>query len=360
MSTTAGQYLRKRRCGMGPSTQSATKRTRPGTGPRKGARGRYRTSGNTRLRSRRKTRQIRSFSALASKVLWNSQKLHGSLQRNQQATSWINESASDVRTKYPLLLDVTNFTSNNIAGAVPADSYRTIYKMVQSTVTPGIYASTPVGGFTRDNFVGLNNGGNTLWANMNADIPDTGKYFAVGSQYRLQFAITGSVRVRIQVFTVNTKMIGLDSKFRTFALPNAMDMMNRMCTGNQLPRKYFKVYKDFEKVFDPANNQTSGQPLVTFSFHHNKMCEQYLTNPAVGGSNPIDNLAPGTVSATTASGLHNTVGGFWFNYYNVPQGQPLWMLLSSDTIGEPGDPTPNKCDVSISRTVSWRDHVGAA
>ena len=128
---------------------------------------------------------------------------------------------------------------------------------------------------------------------MNANIPDTGKYFAVGSHYRLQFTITGSVRVRIQVFTVNTKMLGLDSKFRQFALPNAMDMLNRMCAGNQLPRKYFKVYKDFEKIFDLANNQTSGQPLVTFSFHHNGMCEQYLTNPAVGGSNPIDNLAPG-------------------------------------------------------------------
>ena len=194
---------------------------------------------------------------------------------------------------------------------------------------PRVDASTPVGGFTRDNFVGLNNGGNTLWANMNANIPDTGKYFAVGSHYRLQFTITGSVRVRIQVFTVNTKMLGLDSKFRQFALPNAMDMLNRMCAGNQLPRKYFKVYKDFEKVFDPANNQTSGQPLVTFSFHHNEMCDQYLTDPAVGGSNPIDNLAPGTVSASNASGLHNVVGGFWFNYNNYVRVTRPWARPSA-------------------------------
>lgn len=291
--------------------------------------------------------------------MWNSQKLHGALQRNQQGLEWLDENSADIRSKYPILFDLTNFTSDNVAGQVPDDAYQIVYKMAPST-TPGVYAPKRVGGFVRDNFVGLNNGGVSLWDKMNVDIPDTGKYYAVGSKYRLAFTIVGSVRVRIQVFTVNTRMIGYDTKFRQFALPGAMDMLSRMCQGNQLPRKYFKVYKDFEKVFDPANNQTSGQPLVTFSFHHNKTCQQYLTNPVVGGSNPMDNLDPGQVSASNASGIHNVDGGFWFNYENVPQGQPLWMLISSDVIGDPGQSSQSKCDVSITRTVSWRDPIGMA
>ena len=274
-----------------------------------------------------------------------------------QAAEWVDEHSNNIRVKYPLLFDLTNFTSDNQADGVPTDAKLTIYKM-GITGTPGIYAATPVGGFDRDNMVGLNNGGNTLWANMNADIPDTGKYFAVGSKYRLKFTVTGSVRVRIQVFTVNTRMIGYQSKFRTFQLPSSMDMLSKMTEGNQLPRSLFKVYKDFEKVFDPANNQTSGDCLVTFAFHHNKMCEQYLTNPAVGGTNPIDNLNPGQISSSNASGIHNVNGGFWYNYENVPQGQPLWMLISSDVIGDPDQQSANNVVVQINRTVMWRDHVG--
>eukprot|EP00481_Brizalina_sp_1-RS-2013_P000811 TRINITY_DN19_c0_g1_i2.p1 TRINITY_DN19_c0_g1~~TRINITY_DN19_c0_g1_i2.p1 ORF type:complete len:360 (-),score=88.70 TRINITY_DN19_c0_g1_i2:343-1422(-) len=359
MSTTAGSWLRKRqRCGMGPSTQSATRRQRPGVGPRTGRKGRYRMRGASSVSLRRKTRRIKSFAALARKVQWNSQKLHGALQRNMQTTEFDDEHGGDIREKYPLLLDITNFTSDNLADAIPADAVKTIFKMAPSPVTPGAYFASAVGGFDRDNMVGLNNGGLSLWAKMNADIPDTGKYFAVGSKYRLKFTVTGSVRIRIQVFTVNTRMIGYDSKFRQFALPGSLDMLSKMCTGNQLPRKYFKVYKDFEKVMDPANNQTSGDCLVTFSFHHNKMCEQYLTNPAVGGTNPIDNLNPGTISANNASGIHNVNGGFWFNYENVPQGQPLWMLISSDVVGDPTQASQNKASCSISRTVMWRDHIG--
>lgn len=358
MSTTAGGWIRKRRrCGAGPSTSSATKRTRPGYGPRRATRGRYRMYRNTSVTMRRKTRRIRSIAALARKVQWNSQKLHGALQRNMQASEWVDEHASNIRIRYPLLFDITNFTSDNYADGVPPDAALTIYKM-RTTATPGIYAPAAVGGFDRTPMLGLNNGGLSLWDKMNADIPDTGKYFAVGSQYRLQFAVTGTVRVRIQVFTVNTRTIGYDAKFRQFALPGSLDAFSKMCDGNQLPRKFFKVYKDFERVFSPEHNQTAGNSLVTFSFHHNKMCEQYLTNPAVGGTNPQDNLNPTQISSGNASGIHNVNGGFWFNYENVPQGQPLWMLISSDVPGDPDQVGSDNVTVQISRTVMWRDHVG--
>ena len=75
---------------------------------------------------------------------------------------------------------------------------------------------------------------------------------------------------------------------------------------------------------------------------------------------PMDNLDPGQVSANNASGIHNTDGAFWFNYENVPQGQPLWMLISSDVIGDPGQASQSKCEVAITRTVSWRDPIGMA
>lgn len=352
---TAGRWLRKRqRCGFGSSTTSATKRTRPGLGPR---RSRVRSYTATRVRMRRKKRTPRSFAALAKRVAWNSQKLHGDLQRNMQGSEWIDEHANNIREQYPLLMDLTNFTSDNYSDGVPDAAKLTIFKM-RTTTSPGIYAPTPVGGFDRVPMVGLNNGGPSLWSQMNADVPDTGKYFAVGSKYRLQFTVTGTVRVRIQVFTVNASQIGYDSKFRTFALPGSLDAFSKMCTGNQLPRKYFKVYKDFERVFSPEHNQTAGNSLVTFSFHHNKKVEQYLTNPAVAGTNPQDNLDPATISASNASGIHNVNNGYWFNYFNVPQSQPFWMLISSDVPGDPTQSGTDNCVVQIFRTVMWRDHVG--
>lgn len=357
-TTTAGRWLRKRqRCGAGPSTSSATKRTRPGIGPRTAASSRVRSYRSTALAYRRKTRRVKSFNQLARKVAWNSQKLHGDLQRNMQQSEFTDQHGSDVRVDYPLLFDLTNFTSDNLGDGVPPDAALTIFKMAPGTA-PGQFVPKAVGGFDRTNLTGLNIGGLSLWSKCNADIPDTGKYFAVGSKYRLQFSVTGTVRIRIQVFSVNARMIGYDSKFRQFALPGSLDAFSKMCTGNQLPRKYFKVYKDFERVFSPEHNQTAGNSLVTFSFHHNKKCEQYLTNPAVGGTNPADNLDPGSISASNASGIHNVNGGYWFNYFNVPQSQPLWMLISSDVGGAPTAPSTDQVTVSISRTVMWRDHVG--
>eukprot|EP00481_Brizalina_sp_1-RS-2013_P000810 TRINITY_DN19_c0_g1_i19.p1 TRINITY_DN19_c0_g1~~TRINITY_DN19_c0_g1_i19.p1 ORF type:complete len:110 (-),score=20.36 TRINITY_DN19_c0_g1_i19:47-376(-) len=101
MSSTGYGINRKRRCGFGPSTQSATSRQRAGLGPRRKTRLRGRSA--TSLRLRRKTRRPRSFAALARKVSWNSQKLHGDLQRNMQTTEWVDENSNDVREKYPIL-----------------------------------------------------------------------------------------------------------------------------------------------------------------------------------------------------------------------------------------------------------------
>lgn len=355
---TAGGYLtgKRRRCGGGPSTNSATSSRSAGLGPR--TKSRARISSNTAFRQRRKTRKPKSYGALVRKVQWNSQKLHGDLQRNQQQSTWLDAAAGpSVRTNYPLLFDITNFTSDNQAGAIPNSICAGLFKMGPSSIQ-GQFEPKQVGHFARNPMVGLSNGGFSLWSKQNADIPDSGSYYAVGSQYRIALTVKGTVRVRIQVFTVNTRAIGYDSKYRTFALPGSLDAFSKMCDGNQLPRQFFKKYKDFEKVYDPTQNQTSSEGLVTFSFHHNKKCEQFITNPAVGGTNPVDNLAPTNPTASNASGIHNAQApGNWFNYYNVPQGQPLWMLISTNCEGDPNTGA-NDLKVQINRTVFWRDHVG--
>lgn len=348
----------KRRCGGGPSTMQATARQRTAPGPRTRGRTGYRGYNNTRLRLRRKTRRPKSIRALSKAVAWNSIKLHGSLQRNMQSLRiTIGSNGNDIRQQYPALTDLTNFCSNNEQGGMPTDNIQNWFQMGANPAGTPPFIVTTKGYYQRKPFLGLNQA-DSLWTKANCDIPDTGKYWASGSEYRISLDVRGSVRVRIQVFSVNAKMIGYDTRFRTFALPGSMDMLNQMCNGNQLPRKYFKVYKDFEKLIDPLNNQTGSRCVVTFSFKHNKKIDQFQTNPAVGATNPQDNLNPTVVSAGNASGIHNVTGAYWFGYQNVPQSTPLWMLISTDVSGSPGEAGDNTCLVEIHRKVFWRDHVG--
>jgi len=351
-----GTSQRKRTRTCGANTLLGTRNTAARTGPRRKGRARGKRSTRVSMRSRKK-RRTPSIRALANKVAWNSQKLHGALQTNLQTVSWA-DTGDDIRSQYPLLMDLTNFTSDNTTGNIP-DAYCAAIRKMYST-GPG-YAVGQVGHWARKDFKGLTSATQYCAFNKgNADVPDTGKYFAVSSSYRFKFKCRGTCRLRIQIFTVRTGAITPYSTFQQLQLPTSLDGLGQMCDGNFLHRKYFKVYKDISKVIDPLNDQTSGNFVIELGFHHNKLIIQELTNPAVAPTNPQGTLAPGTPTQGDGTGIYNVVNGNWFEPVNLTQGTPLWCLISSDN---PGAPT-NTQDVNklsldqATRVVKWRDHVG--
>ncbi len=340
----------------GPSTVRATKRTKLGTGP-----GRTSVRGNYRMRKRvyrPKRRPSTAIAKLAKQVQWNALKLHGAPQTNQQSVTWqTGGSLGDVRDEFPIIFDLSNFTSDNYDGTIPNSICNPVYQMEESS-TPSSYDVGLAGFFQRVDFKGLNGLDRTsMWLQPNKDVPDTGKYFAVSSHYRITAACKGETRIRIQIFTVKPSYLGLANSARDFRLPNPfLDGLGRMTGGNQFNRRAFKIYKDVEKVISPANDLTAGNVVFEFSFKHMKLVEQYLTNPAVAPTNPAGALAPNVVSETDASGIFNA--STWFNATNIPQAQPFWMLISTNVTGEPNSTNANQCKFSISRTVRWRDPVG--
>lgn len=355
---TNGTYQSSRKRTCGPNTWQVTRRVAANTGPkfRRGTRGRRYSRLSLRRRKRRTSVSIKK---LARKVAWNSQKLHGGLQTNLQVMSWA-DTGNDIRQQYPLLLDLTNFTSDNTSGTMPDSQCAGVYKMFQPS--PNVFQVAQLGHWARSDFTGLQTGQTKYcpFNKGNADTCDTGKYFAVSSKYRLKFRVRGTVRMRIQIFTVRTSAITSYSDFMQLQLPTMLDGLNSMCNGNFLHRKFFKTYKDISRVIDPANNQTSGDFVLEMAFHHNKLIQQELTNPAVAPTNPQGTLAPNTPNQADATGIFNVTNGNWFLPINLTQGTPFWMLVSSDNPGAPSNiPETNKLEIAeFSRVVKWRDHVG--
>jgi len=170
----------------------------------------------------------------------------------------------------------------------------------------------------------------------------SGKYYAQSSVYRITINCAAAVRVKIQFFT--QKPLSLPSsvlRYRNLVLPGALDGLGYMAAGNQFPRTGFKIYREYEKIMDPVQNQTSTQNTFYFSFNHNKQINQYQTKPAT-----VDSEIPYPLTG--------------WNYNNIPALQPLWCLVSSNMPNRPGstgDTSP--VFVSISRSTKWRDPIGA-
>lgn len=347
----------------GPSTLQCTRTKRARIGPRRvvGKQSKRRGGRTRTYRLGRKRRPTYNLAKIAKKVSWNAQKLHGDLQTNMQIAVFPTLAGPDIRDKYPVLLNLTDFTSDNTSLTMPNDQMAALYKM--RTSGPASHFVSKAGYWARKDFTGLNQLATkySAWNKCNADVPDTGKYYAVSSQYRLTFNVTGTCRIRIQIFAARPRMIMTYSDLNELQLPTGMDGLSQMCTGNQLSRKYFKLYKQVEKVLDPSNNQTSSDVVLNFAFHHNKKIQQALTNPAVAPTNPQGTLAPATTGQDDASGIYNVVNGEWFQPSNITQGTPFWMLISSDVTGVPQDPPQVGNQVyikSFTRIVKWRDHVG--
>lgn len=348
-----------------PSTLQCTSRKRARTGPSRtvGKRRGRRGGSTTTIRVGRKRKPSYSIAKIAKQVSWNAQKLHGDLQINMQELQFPTTSGPDIRTMYPLLLDLTDFTSDNTTGTIPNEQCASVWKM--RTQTPTSHFVSRIAYWQRKDFTGLNTLATkySAWNKGNADVPDTGKYFAVSSKYRLTLTVRGTCRVRVQIFSVKPRVILNYSDLNELQLPTGMDGLSQMVNGNQLNRRYFKVYKDVEKVLDPANNQTSGDVVFNFAFHHNKKIEQMLTNPAVAPTNPQGTLAPVTPLQSDGTGIYNVVNGDWFQPSQLVQGTPFWMLISSDVNFpiEPQDPGTGTNQVivkSFTRICKFRDHVG--
>lgn len=292
----------------------------------------------------------KSIASLMKRMRLTELNAHGDPQVNKQAARVIPLPNTpypggilDVRNFYPILFNVNNFASQPADVPINNTVRCPIFQMLGPT---GSAVPTQVADWQRFNYQGVSTATETvktsLWLPKNLDIPDTGKYYAQSSVYRINISCVRTARISIIFFTQKPMSIPTSSlSTRNLILPEALDGLNSMASGNYLPRAGFKIYKQFTKVIDPTRNQSAVQNTFYFTFNHNKLMTQFETKPATAGSS-----------------IPYPLTGW--NYKNVPVLQPLWCLISSNQLGEPGDTdltTPVL--VEMYRTVKWRDPIGS-
>lgn len=335
--------------GFRPNTKGNPKQPKTGISSAYNAKKKYiRKTRKMHHKTRSKTNAY-TIASLLKRVRINELDKHGCLQTNKHLARIVPSVPAypsalfDVRTQYPLLFNVNNFASQPPDVPIVNTVRAPIFQMKG---TSGVAIPTTVGDFQRYNYQGVGPAGDadktSLWLPKNQDIPDTGKYYAQSSVYRIQLSCQRPARVSIIFFTQKSLSIPTSSlSTRNLILPEALDGLNSMASGNYLPKSGFKIYKQYTKLLDATRNQSSTVNTFHFEFNHNRLMNQFATIPA-------------TVDTDTPYPL---VG---WNYKNVPALQPLWCLISSNQLGEPGDTalsTPVFCE--IIRTVKWRDPIGA-
>lgn len=292
------------------------------------------------------------IASLLKRVRLNELDKHGCIQTNKQLieipvfTPPYPSNAPDVRQQYPILFNVNNFASQPSDAVMSTTAFRCpIFQMIGASPVAVV---GEIADFKRVNYYGVGPTIDTiktsLWAPKNLDIPDTGKYYAQSSHYKMTVECKGRVRVSFTFFTQKPDSFPTSSlASRNLILPEALDGLGFMVSGNQLPRAGFKIWKKYEKLMDSGTNQTSTSNTFYFNFNHNRLINQFTTKPA-----------------TADTDLPTPLTGWNFN--NVPITQPLWCLVSSSMEGNPGLP-PSQGDtpvlVKIQRTVKWRDPIGA-
>lgn len=169
-----------------------------------------------------------------------------------------------------------------------------------------------------------------------------------------------NVRVRVQMFSMKTSaLIRTTSAASLMQMPDGLihldGMANFSANPNLLPRKFFKTYYDRTIMINSEPASSSGvHPTtankkyipVTVKPRGGKTVTQAVTFPPVQDTDP--NPALGEPS------------GGWFGVNNRPQGQILFLLVSTDYPYVPTvPPTPSPVEVSCSSYRKWRDPVGS-
>jgi len=340
--------------GFRPNTKGNAKQ--PSTGVSKAFKAKKKYIRKTRKMGTRKTAKTNAYTiaTLLKRVRLTELNAHGCIQSNKQSSvifgtqpPYGGGSYIDVRTQYPVLFNVNNFASvPSDVGPSPLNRRCPIFQMQGAS---GSAVVTAIGDFIRKNYQGVGPAIDTvkmsLWAPKNLDVPDTGKYYAQSSSYRITVQVPDKFKCRVSIlfFTQRSESIPTSTlASRNLILPEALDGLGQMCEGNYLPRTGFKLYRKYEKIIDPSNNQSSSKNTFYFNFEHNKLINQFATVPAT----------PDTEIPNPGTG---------WNFNNVPVTQPLWCLISTDMPGIPGETGTDRTltQIQVIRSLKWRDPIGA-
>jgi len=281
-----------------------------------------------------------AINKLSRQVKYLQQAKYGCVQRNFQVSNLMIPLATQ-----PIVTDIMDFSCRRspTQGGARFGQY--------STTSPPVLNN--IGEWTPST--------NNFHTGQNVDIPDTGKYLALSCHVTMRFQGTPSAidtRIRVDLFSVRAGAIGqVISGGNVFAMPTSLIQLTNLANPelNKLGgNPYLKVWATKWLYLSSSRNMTPGTgagqapgPAVTgnsgyLSFHiapkGGKLRNQNLTVPYTPGD-----------SATIPDGI--------WGFLNVPQDEPLYMLISSSDPTVVG-PAPNLVSVQCSRTVTWRDPVG--
>lgn len=225
-------------------------------------------------------------------------------------------------------------------------------------------ATLPVPITEASNFIKTESEGNFYWENQNEDQPDGGSYLAMDATYFIEVRGNRSLdntRVRFDVVSQKPNTIQALQALSTdasLALPDTLKYMKNLCEPhkNRINPSYFAkwktkiVYINSTKINTNTKGTTGNIIRFSFTIKPNKVCVQNETNPQVGGGAVVFEDT-GDIGAQTEILRGN------FGPLNVPETQPLWMVISCDD----QDTTDNqRAEVRISRRIRWRDALGSS
>lgn len=283
----------------------------------------------------------RAINTLARDIKYLKMSQYGSIQRNFHTSNLMVPYANQ-----PILTDIMNFSARTASdpGA----------KFVQyNNASPPVIGD--VGNWTPST--------NLFYSGQNVDIPDTGKYLALSCKVTLRFQATPSVtdqRIRIDLFSIKATAIQQNQAGTPFySMPQGLLQLTDLANPekNKLgSNPYLKVwatkwlYLSSSRNAGPAPGagvQNPG-PAVT----GNSGYLSFFINPKNGKLRTQDITVPATPSDTAT-----IPDGNW-GAFNVPQSEPLFLLISSSVPNSPGVPPTNNVSVQCSRSVKWRDPIG--
>jgi len=283
------------------------------------------------------------------------EKLHGRLQKNIQVSRYTgSEIGLRPQNNRPICLDITDFTSGPNIPAAPTGA-----RIFQYNPTGTL---TEVGGWTKAPF-----DINPYHLGQNSDVPDGGSYLPVSCTLVAKIwggpDLIKQTRVRVDLVSLRANKLNLQTAaFQQMTMPQGLRWMENLADPerNALSRNYFKVYatkwvnlnsrQQDTFVADPGTPGTfrsTGQTSTTLNYRYvkfhirpKKVRHQVVTT---GFSNPTQTEFPD--------------GNF--GYLNVPQDEPLWMIISTSSNFAVAPELPNNVYVSLRRSITWRDAAGS-
>lgn len=309
--------------------------------------------------------QTKTINQLSKQVYKLQMASYGKVQQNfHLMNSSAGENAIYVNDARPACLDLTDFTCERgpeVAG-IPAQDGANIFSIGGPALAPSRIAT-----WIRkpDNAL---YGPNLYWSHQNNDQPDTGAYLAMSATYFVE--VTGvpycdNTRVRFDIISQKPNAILPAEKVQGAtplpkALPDTLRYLTNIAdpTKNRINPTYFRKYMSRTLFInssktDDTKGTTANVMRFSFKITPNKLCVQSETNPQVGGGIVINEDPPPDQIEQDEYPRGN------FGPRNVPITQPLWLLISSDAV-DSSPPGPTRMQVSLSRRIVWRDHLGSA